>query len=267
MDKQKLLNQYSRDKESRNFFAQSLDKLEQSRHCPSATGFFSPEEQADFSGLLQQIHNPLHLWLGGFPQAVRNICYFPADWQEDLSQEELQEELIESEYPLTFLEGQCGTSVNHRDVLGSIMGLGLSRRKIGDIYTEDKLCQVVVLPETAGILLSQWESVGRGNVSLREIPYTELRVPELRTKDIYGTVASLRLDSLVATGFSLSRSKASTLIIQGKILVNHREVGKVDFLLSQGDLLSCRGLGNCKLLEVGGQSRKGRIQVTMAKYV
>ncbi len=261
MDKQKLLNQYSKDKESRNFFAQSLDKLEQSRNYPSTTGFFSPEEKGDFSGLLQQIHNPPHLWLGGFPQAIRNICYFPPDWQEELSLEEL------GEYPLAFLEGQCASPVSHRDVLGSIMGLGLSRRKIGDIYTEDKLCQVVVLPETAPILLSQWESVGRGGISLKEISHTELRVPELRTKDIYGTVASLRLDSLVATGFSLSRSKASTLITQGKILVNHREVGKVDFLLTQGDLLSCRGLGNCKLSEVGGQSRKGRIQVTMAKYL
>lgn len=270
MDKTTLIQRHcpqSTSKDSRNFFASALDKLHmaQQKHSPSATGFFSPEEQAEFRNLLQALppHTP-PLWLGGFPQAIRQVCFFPAPWQEELSPQELCDS---DDMPLACLEGKCGASVGHRDVLGSLMGLGLSRRKIGDIVVLEELCQLVVLKDTASILLSQWETVGRQKISLREIPLTQLKSPEIAMKEITSTVASPRLDSMLSTGFSLSRTKASSLIASGKVQVNHREVTKADFTVSQEDLLSCRGLGNCKVLEIRGETRKGRILVCLGKYL
>ncbi|MFI3254265.1 MAG: YlmH/Sll1252 family protein [Eubacteriales bacterium] len=256
MDKSQLLNQYSRDKESRMLFASALDKysLTAQKNIPSSTAFFSPEEQGDFSLLLEKIGNQNCRWWGGYEGATRKICSFLPDWQEEME-----------EVPLVFLEGTCHNSLGHRDVLGSLMGLGLSRRKMGDILILDHRCQVVVLEETASLILSQWESVGRQSISLKEIPLLE--VPEINTKEILSTVASLRLDAMVATGFSLSRAKAVGLISGGKVFVNHRECSKADFLVGQGDLLTCRGLGNCKVEEVRGQSKKGRTVVVMGRYV
>ncbi len=257
MDKNTLLNQYAQDKDTRHFFASALDKLalRDKKNIPSSTGFFSPEERASFTLLLEKIPEQNHQWIGGFPSALRQICYVPASWED------------EPLPPLHAIEGTCHSSIGHRDVLGSLMGLGLSRRKIGDILVEDNRCFVLVLAETSPLLLSQWEGVGRQNISLSQISLTDLPQPEQKTKEIFSTVASLRLDSLVATGFSLSRGKATTAIASGKVMLNHRPCQKNDQILQEGDLLTCRGLGNCSLTEVKGPSKKGRILVTLQRFI
>ncbi len=260
MSKTKLLNQFAKDSEQRSFFAQGLDKLEQAeqRQCLEGTGFFTPEEQVDFSALLQAYGSGVWEASGGFATAERKIFLFPPAWMEEIPPEDV---------PLTVVEAKVKGEVGHRDVLGSLMALGLSRRKLGDIMLQGNLCQVVVLAETASIVLSQWSSIGRYGVSLTEKPLTDLVIPEQKTKEISSTVASLRLDSLVATGFSLARSKAVSQIASGRVAVNHRECTKADKLVAEGDLLTCRGLGKCRLLSVGGQSRKGRFLIIMEKYM
>lgn len=265
MDKSQLLNQYAPDKETRQFFAQSLDKwsLAEQRNVFAYTGFFTQEEQADFSALLEKIPWAQGIWTGGFSGALRQICCFLPSWQADSG--EGAEDLAPQ--ALTCIRGKCYGEIGHRDVLGSLMGLGLDRRKLGDILVLENQCQLILLQETASLLLSQWDSVGRQKISLAEISLTEIEVPEQKTKEIHSTVASLRVDSMVATAFSFSRSKAVSLVTAGKVFVNHRECGKGDLLLKQGDLLSCRGFGNCLLAEVGGQSKKGRTVVRLLRYV
>ena len=147
------------------------------------------------------------------------------------------------------------------------MGLGLTREKLGDILMEDGRCQVVVLREALPILLSQWEGAGRWKLKVREIPVSELspRPPEVKT--IRDTVAAMRLDAVLASGFSTSRSKAAELVSAGRVSVNHRECMKSDRTVEQGDVLSCRGLGKCVVKEVLGQSKKGRIMLVLERYI
>lgn len=266
MNKTKLLDQFSKDSDSRKLFASSLDRLSQSqsRNQLTVTDFFSPEEQGQFSALLSSYGGTSAQFFGGFPQAERAICCFLPDWLENLS------EIPVSDPVLTVLEGSISGEISHRDVLGSLMGLGLSRRKIGDIliFSEKPYrVQVLCLPETASLLLSQWSSVGRYPISLREIPLSQLEVPEQEVKELTSTVASLRLDSLVSTGFSISRTKASSLISSGKVFLNHQECQKPERILVEGDKLTCRGLGKCVVTEVKGLTKKGRTLVTMERYL
>ena len=86
-------------------------------------------------------------------------------------------------------------------------------------------------------------------------------------KTIRDTVATLRLDAVVAAGFSTSRAKAAGFISAGRVAVNHRECLKADRPVSQGDTLTCRGLGKCVLTQVLGESRKGRIMVVLERYI
>lgn len=260
MSKTQLLNHYAKDAEQRTFFASALDKLAQAeqRHSLLATGFFTPEEQVDFTSLLEQYGGGVWQVFGGFPTAERSVFLFPPSWMEEIPPEDI---------PLTVIRGKIKGEVGHRDVLGSLMGLGITRRKIGDILIEGQECQVIVLAEVAPILLSQWSSIGRYGVSLSECALSELSVPEQKKKEITSTVASLRLDSMVATGFSLARSKAVTQISGGRVTVNHRECQKPDKLVAEGDLLTCRGLGKCQVTEVKGQSKKGRWIVTLERYM
>ena len=148
------------------------------------------------------------------------------------------------------------------------MGLGLTREKLGDIlFPEKGRCQVAVLREALPILLSQWEGAGRWKISVGEIPVHELRPAQAAVKTIRDTVATPRLDAVLAAGFSLSRSKAAGYVSAGKVAVNHRECLKGDHQVEEGDVLTCRGLGKCVVKEVPGQSRKGRTMLVLERYI
>ena len=86
-------------------------------------------------------------------------------------------------------------------------------------------------------------------------------------KLIHDTVATLRLDAVLASGFSLARGKAADAISGGRVSVNHRECLKPDKPVGEGDILTCRGLGKCVVKSVGGQSRKGRIIIEIERYL
>ena len=91
------------------------------------------------------------------------------------------------------------------------------------------------------------------------------RPPTVKT--VRDTVAALRLDAVLAAGFSTSRSKAADFISAGRVSINHRECMKGDRAVNEGDVLTCRGLGKCVVKEVLGASRKGRIMLVLERYV
>lgn len=266
MNKKELLDRCARDGEERILLARVLDKLElaRSRGVPAHTPFLSPGEQASVTDLLNAWGRPRHLFWGGCPDSERRVCIFLADWQEE------DDILSDQEGPLTAVQAKfpADAPLTHRDILGSLMGLGLTREVLGDIHLpQPGLCQVVVLREAAPILLSQWEGAGRYKVSLSEIPLQQLAPKPAQVKTIRDTVATPRLDAVTASGFSLSRSKAAALIAAGKVSLSHRECLKADRQVGEGDVLTCRGLGKCVIKEVPGQSKKGRTMLVIERYV
>ena len=266
MTKKELLDRCARDREERVLLSRVLDKLElsQNRGVPAHTPFLSPGEQAAVSDLLSAWGRPRYLFWGGYPDAERRLCAFLPDWQEE------EDFLADPEGPLSALEARFPDSadLSHRDVLGALMGLGLTREKLGDIlFPAPGTCQVAVLAEVLPILLSQWTEAGRWKVSLHPIPLSQLSPKPPQVKTIRDTVATPRLDAVIASGFSLSRSKAAALISAGKVSLNHRECTKGDRPVEEGDVLTCRGLGKCVVKEVPGQSRKGRTMLVLERYL
>ena len=266
MNKKELLDRCARDGEERVLLARTLDKLElsQSRGVPTHTVFLSPSQQASVTDLLHAWGRPRHLFWGGYPDSERRACLFLADWQEENGV------LGDPEGPLTAIEAKfpADAALTHRDILGSLMGLGIGRELIGDILLpQPGLCQVAALREAAPILLSQWEGAGRYKVSLSEIPLNRLIPKPAQVKTVRDTVATPRLDAVTASAFSLSRSKAAALIAAGKVSLNHRECLKADSQVGEGDMLTCRGLGKCVVKEVPGRSKKGRTMLVLERYV
>ena len=104
-------------------------------------------------------------------------------------------------------------------------------------------------------------------MQLEEIPLSEIQVPQLKVKVIRDTVASLRLDSILASGFSMGRSKAQSYISAGKVQVDHLPVTKADFEVKEGSVISARGLGKMKVQSVGGLTKKGRQGITLERYL
>ena len=139
--------------------------------------------------------------------------------------------------------------------------------KVGDLLVRGDSCDLVILRELEDYLLLNLDSAGRARLKVSPIPLDQLEPPEVRVRTIRDTVATPRLDAVLAAGFSLSRSKAAGYVSAGKVAVNHRECLKGDHQVEEGDVLTCRGLGKCVVKEVPGQSRKGRTMLVLERYI
>ena len=197
------------------------------------------------------------LW-GGYDTAQRRQAHFLPDWQTEPDFEAV------AALRATFYEPN---SLTHRDVLGSLMGLGVTRESVGDILVAEQSVDVLVTEPVRRFLLDSWDSAGRVRLKVQPIGPTELQVPEEKVKLLRDTVSSLRLDSVLSVGFSLSRSKAAEAVTSGKVQVNWADWQKPDRQVVQGDVLTLRGLGKCVLEEVGNQTKKGRVFITVKRYL
>lgn len=159
-----------------------------------------------------------------------------------------------------------GRPLTHRDYLGSLMGVGIKREMIGDILVRENGADIIALSEIAPYLLTEYSKAGRTELELEEHPVSELILPERKGKEVRDTVASLRLDSIVASAFGLSRAKAAAAVTSGLVLLNHVEVQKPDAPVAEGDLINLKRSGRVRITGIGGRSRKDRIYVEMEVY-
>ena len=77
----------------------------------------------------------------------------------------------------------------------------------------------------------------------------------------------MRLDGVVSSGFSISRGKAADYIAAGKAELNYLPCLKGDKQVSEGDLISIRGLGKLQLEHIGGNTKKGRISIEISRFL
>lgn len=265
MNKTELLNKTARDGDERILLARAMDKMDLARQrgVPACTGFLSPQERASVEALINASGHPRHLFFGGFEGAERTVCAFLPDWQEEEDWRDGED------CPVCALRASFpeDASLTHRDFLGSILGLGLDREKVGDLLVAPGCCDLVVLREIEDFLLLHLENAGRTRLKLKSVPLSQLAPREVEVKTIRDTVATLRLDAVAASAFSLSRGRAGDLISSGKLQLNYRECVKPDRAVAQGDVLSCRGLGKCVVKTVGGLSKKGRTMIELERYI
>ena len=269
VNKTELLNKFSKDPDERIVLARALDQMDRalSRSIPCATQFLSPAQCSALEPLLAASGHPRRLFHGGYEGAERTVCVFLPDWLEG-SDWQAEDELsaLECAFPPTGADFS-GTGPTHRDLLGGLMGIGLTREKVGDILMGDTAAQIICLKEAAPIILSQFDRAGRYRLRLREISLSDLTPAPAQVKVIHDTVSALRLDAVLASGFSLARGKAAEAVAAGRVSVNHRECVKPDKPVAEGDILTCRGLGKCVVKTVGGRSRKGRIILEIERYL
>ena len=263
MDKSKLLDRVGAVGDDRLLLAKVLDRAEQaqSRNIPAATDFLSPQQQMMTLDLLRLAGVPEtgYARLGGYEGAERNLFLFLPDW---LDRED-------AEGPIRCLRAAFREEekLTHRDFLGSLMGMGIVREKVGDILVGPGSADLLVLDTVADFLLQSWASAGRAKLTVTEIDPAYIHIPQVQCQEVRDTVSSLRLDAVASTGFRMARGKAADLIASGRVQVNWRECTKPDKLLAQGDTVSARGFGKFELTEVGGVTKKGRTAIVLKRYV
>ena len=217
-----------------------------------ATGFLSPAEQYEIQTRLGYIPCGL-VFHGGGEACERAAAFFLPDYMTE-GMLDVSEYICAMKLKAYF--GQPG----HRDYMGALLGMGIGREWLGDIWVmEDKAC-IFCLPSVLRHLLSI-EKVGRYTVKAREIALNEVPAPERKVKQVSFSVMSMRLDAVAAGMFNLSRTEAAKQITAGNLSLNYSVTDKTDTPVREGDILSLRGAGKGTVTGTGGTSRKGRLFV------
>ena len=230
------------------------------KNIPANTCFLSPRELEMARYLFGDV--PGLYAFGGYADAERKmLIYLPEYLEEDA--------LYDSDSPCVCLRAGFyqADSPSHRDFLGALMGAGIGRETVGDICVGKSQCDFFVTAEMAPHLLQSFTSAGRAKLHLSQIPLTQAQIPEPEVREIKDTLASLRLDSVISSGFRIGRSLASQYISAGKASIDGLPCEKPDKPVAQGSRVSVRGLGKIRLVQINGKTKKDRISVVIHRYV
>ena len=228
-------------------------------YTPYVTDFLDPREQEIISSIIGSHHDVLqYRFFGGYERSERKRCCI-APFYEEISTDTFRINLLEGTYPQKFV------TLKHGDVLGTLMSLGIDRRTIGDILVKDGVFQFFITDELTPYVEMNLTQVKQATTKLESRPFEELIDALVKWKEREQTVSSLRLDVLIKEIYQLPRATALQLIKQKRVKVNFKQVDDGAIQLMKQDMISVKGFGRSKLVEVGGLTRKDKVKVTTAR--
>lgn len=249
--------------ENKEALARIIDKAEQAIRTwePVATDFLSPPELIEAQTLFEKLTDVHTTSSGGYPQAERQRMVIAR------SEIPFDEEQPVPLAALSVAGNFLFDTATHRDFLGSLLGTGLVRDKVGDIIVlGERGAQAIVVPELVEFLTSSLVQVRSVAVKTQLIEFSELRVREPKKKEMTTVEASMRLDAIASAGFGMSRSKMADMITKGDVRVNWKPITTSSRTVASGDLIAIRGKGR---LEVGDVAitKKERYRVKLTRLI
>lgn len=176
----------------------------------------------------------------------------------------------EYQYPIQAIQitpssRKFAEELSHRDYLGAVMNLGIERSKIGDILTRDGSAILFVNEDLASYITEQLTRVKHTVVNAAPVfDFREDYQPDYET--IKGSVASIRLDTVLSLAFPLSRSKLTSYIEAGRVFVNGKLISSNGYRLKEGDIISVRKMGRILYDGILSETKKGRYMITVRKF-
>lgn len=256
-----LINAY--DSDEKIIIAKIIDCANQSlkKHEVVFTDFIDIVKSNKYVNMFSKVYDISCFAYGGNDDCERRIIAFYPDYME----------IIKSEFPIKIVKItrnlKFSTKLSHRDYLGAILGLGIERKKIGDIILFDDYTICCVKDEVANYIESNLIKVGNCNVKTDIFKLNDFEFPEKKFEEKFSTVSSLRLDTVLSSAFNVSRSKAQNLINSQKVNINWFIVSNPSIIIKENDIISIRGFGRIKFKEVKGVTRKGKISIIYIKYI
>ena len=168
----------------------------------------------------------------------RQIGFVPDGFDIDEGNTEFPCRLLEIEINSKFREYE------HKDFLGSLMGLNIKRELMGDLILEDD----------------------RGYIPVSEKISDIENLPKYKFDDKIITVPSKRLDSIVSAITNLSRTKVIEPIERGKVLIDYFPEKDKSKMLELDTVITIRGYGKYRLFSDRGETKKGKERLLIKKY-
>jgi len=220
------------------------------------TDFLDPRQQILITRYFSN-HKYIKMeFYGGYEEAERKICGIFNEWDET----------NRDKFPISILHiyWKSTKKISHRDILGSILGTGIRRDKIGDIIQQGEDAYVCVHKDISDYLTMHMNKVGSISVNLKYCHSMPIFYKESKLLTV--VVASLRLDCILAAGFGVSRTKAVEAIRSSKVFVNWEPQEASSKDIKEGDIISWRGKGRIQLSNIIGSTKKSRIKIVIMKY-
>lgn len=264
MDRKLILTQYASVIDAEGLFIKTLDQMVSAtvKFEPEITDFLTPDVTAAMERIAV-FHTELKVLRWGiFEEAERVKLVFCPDFMEE-------NELNPSDYIalLDIKYDQKFNKLEHRDAFGALMASGVKRNRLGDIIVYEGGFQVAVDRSLVEYFCHNLDKIGRSGVQCVEIhPEQAIRI-ERATQEVTGTVKSIRLDSIIALAYDLSRSESQSLVEHGFVKVNHIVIEKAGFVPKEKDLISVRGHGRFTIDEILGTTKKDRTRVRLQLIV
>lgn len=242
-----------------------LKRIADNRTIPAFSDFLNSNELNLLYDMQTEIPRGMVRTFGGYEYAERQMAMFLPDAF-------FVESLIEaSSYPIEVLEikplsKKFAEDLNHRDILGSLMNLGIERSLIGDILVSENQTYVFCHKRIAEYICDNLFRIRHTQVHVFQSELSNFKY-EPRFEEIHGSVASIRLDSVLAAAFKKSRSIANAAITAGSVYVNSRLNQNPSYNVKEGDVISFRGNGKFIFESSGGQSKKGKTYITIKKFI
>lgn len=224
------------------------------RQKPYFFSFISERKQALAESYLKSVCFENYSFFGGYENSERKVLGLFYDEPD-------------GNFPVSALEftfRSCD-KLTHRDFLRALMSLGIERETVGDILVEDGRCVIFVKSELKDYIASQIFKIGNVGVKIKDADINKLPQGRGFEESSY-TVTSLRLDNIVAALAGVSREKTKNIILSGNVSVNFLLNQNVSHIMHEGDVLTIRGKGKYILNGVLGETKKGRIRISVIHY-
>jgi RNA-binding protein YlmH len=246
--------------EERDYIDQVLNwkNYVETHYTPKLTDFLDPREQHILMMLIGEHGEVNYKLFGGSPDVERKRALIIPEYLT-VDDDEFQVSLFEIQYPSKFV------TIQHRQVLGTLMSLGLKRGKFGDILLKDNKCQFFAAKEIRDYIKSNVETIGRAGVKLVELDIENAITTKELWEDSDLTVSSLRLDTVISGIYHVSRQKSQLFIQQGLVKVNWTLTENLSFECGVSDMISVRGYGRAKILAIEGKTKKEKWRINVGK--
>lgn len=239
----------------------------------TSTSFLSLSEQSVFlkehSSLNKEFNNELvFLFFGGNKEeSDRKVLFI---YNKEITQKELNQYINEeiSLLLITPKNEKYSDKFTHRDILGSLMNLGIKRETIGDILIDSNSMNtstVFVLSSIKNEIINNLTTIKHTLVNAKEIPLTSSPFKlNFKIIDIY--VSSLRIDNIIKEVFNLSREESKELILKECVFINGEAKLNPSYILKKDERVSIKGKGKFIFLDDSIINKKGRYHTKIKKY-
>lgn len=208
---------------------------------------------------------------GGYELAERQMAAFYPDALSCYGEEIQGNELFGGwSYPISCMEitpiaSKFAEVLNHRDYLGALLHLGIDRGVLGDILIKDSTAYVFCLSHMEEFIQDNCTRIRHTAVIIKPVSMLD-QVITSDFEEVTGTVASVRLDSVIGVAFHTSRSSMIGLIEGGKVHVNGKMITSNGYHLKEKDIISVRGYGKFQFDSILSETKKGRSRILVRRY-